>query len=90
MAKAKIINKNDELKHDLAKETKRILALRNQLRHADADREELVLVKLNAAEEVFFTLFNQLRIHQGFKPLDGRKFTGEHRYESYLFHELGA
>lgn len=78
----------DGLLRELSKVAEEIHQLRrivDQIDHMSSDFDR-TCIRLDAAEQDYFLLFNQYRMVCSFKPLEGKKFTGSnHRYESVLF-----
>lgn len=74
---------------ELGKAAKEILHLRDAFDLINANRDpfsaDRISLRLTAAEQEFFLLFNSLRQFKGFEPLEGKRFTGSFSYESYLY-----
>lgn len=51
----------------------------------DSFAADRIALRLTSAEQEFFLLFNNLRTSKGYEPLEGKRFTGEFSYDSYLY-----
>lgn len=84
-------DEKDGLLREMSKVTKEIHQLRVAVDQVDVSPSDStnfdrICIRLDAAEQEYFLLFNQYRVACGHKPLEGKKFTGSHyRYESVLF-----
>lgn len=74
---------------ELGKAAKEIRELRDAFDLINANRDtfsaDRISLRLTAAEQEFFLLFNNFRQFKGFEPLEGKRFTGSFSYESYLY-----
>ncbi len=74
---------------ELGKSAKEILELKNAFDSINANRDpfsaDRISLRLTAAEQEFFLIFNKLREQKGYPTLPGKRFTGIFSYESYLY-----
>jgi hypothetical protein len=78
-----------EIIKELGKAAKEIIQLDTAFHQTNAVEDPLtadrIAYRLTSAEQEFFLLFNSLRQKRGYEPLEGKRFTGDFSYESYLF-----
>lgn len=79
----------DRLMTELSVLAKQIIHLKINFDNVNACEDTLtadrIALKLTSAEQEFFLLFNTLRDLRETEPLQGKRFTGDFSYESYLF-----
>lgn len=86
------LSEREEIENDIRNQAAKIVRLQAKAKsHAEVDPAEfnetqmsVVGMELDAAERVFFTLFNRLRVLYGIQPLEGVKFTGDYNYQSHV------
>lgn len=52
--------------------------------HLDEVELAIAHTELEAAERVFYMLFNQLRVLYGLTPFEGTKFIGDYNYQAFI------
>jgi len=80
---------DSELLNELGKVAKEIIQLDTAFHHINSVEDSVtadrIAYRLTSAEQEFFLLFNNLRLKRGYEPLEGKRFTGEFSYESFLY-----
>jgi hypothetical protein len=78
-----------ELLKELGKVAKEIIQLDTAFHHINSVEDPIttdrIAYRLTSAEQEFFLLFNNLRLKRGYEPLEGKRFTGDISYKSYLY-----
>lgn len=80
---------DDELLKELGKAAKEIIQLDTAFHLVNSTEDPVtadrIAYRLTSAEQEFFLLFNNLRLKKGYEPLEGKRFTGDFSYESFLY-----